>query len=181
MHGLWRKFLPTGASNECLDHSGFFLLEVLIAITLLAIFLSAYMVGQGQNIHDSIQLKEDLVLSRLAEDVINNLTLNPPQLSPALTLAPERKKFTGHYEDYEYSVEYKKLEIPDFRQLNQTAGAEGLAVSSGIQGRVFAQVKKNVENLLWQVSVTVNNLKTGDTYTIATWLRKPKTPVRVSL
>lgn len=174
MKKWWKKFSTTGHANQ----QGFSLLEVLIAITVFAIFLSAYVVGQGQNLSDSAQLQEELVLRKLAEKVINRTILAPPKLSPALTLAPQTKKFEDHYENYEYTIEYKKIEIPNLKELNaQTSGVQNPV----IQDKIYQQIKKNIENLLWQIAVTVKNTTTQKSYTISTWIKHPQAKVRVSL
>ena len=196
MKKWWKNFWPIGhnrppgpvAGAEVLLHNsgisknyrGFSLLEVLIAITAFAIFLSSYVIGQGQNLSDSARLQEDLVLRRLSEDVINQIVLNPPDFAPSLALAPVTKKFEDEYEDYEYTIEYKKIELPNIAEL--TAGRnEGAPQNKGIQSRIYQQVKDNVGKMLWQVAVTVRNIHSENSYIVSTWIKNPKAKVKISL
>ena len=183
----WKNFWLNGCNRQ----SGFSLLEVLFAIAIFTVFLSSYMINQGQNLDDSRRLQEDLILRRLAEDVINQIILDTPKLSSALTLAPETKRFEGEYEDFEYTVEYRKLEIPNLQELNAKEGEEdGQDISAAsvpssrnanIQQRVFQEVKNNIEKILWQISITVKNRTSENSYIISTWIRNPGAKVRVSL
>ena len=173
----WLKnSLLTGNNNRL----GFSLLEVLIAITVFAVFLSAYVVSQGQNLSDSAQLQEDLVLRKLAEEVMNHIIFAPPELSSALTLAPESKKFEDEYENYEYTIEYKKIEIPNLMELNKQ-GQEESPLNQNIQKKIYQQIKTNIENLLWQVAVNVKNTTSQRTYTLSTWIKHPKAKIKVAL
>ena len=158
---------------------GFSLLEVLIAITIFSIFLSVYVISQGQNLSDSARLREDLILRRLAEDVINQIILSPPNFSSALTLAPETKKFEDEYEDYEYTVEYKKIELPNINELSPASEEKGGANLS-VQDKAYEQMKENVEKMLWQVAVTVKKISDDDIYTVSTWIRNRKGRIKIS-
>ena len=140
------------------------------------------MVSQGQNLSDSAQLQEDLVLRRLAEEVMDHIILLPPELSSALTLAPETKKFEDEYENYEYTIEYKKIELPNLRELNnQGPEQEESPINQNIQQKIYQQIKSNIENLLWQVAVRVKNTISQRTYTLSTWIKHPKAKVKVAL
>ena len=166
----------TGKNN----HLGFSLLEVLIAITIFSIFLSAYVISQGQNLNDSAQLREDLVLRKLAEEVVNHIILAPPELSSALTLSPETKKFEDEYENYEYTIEYKKIELPNLNELNKQEDEES-SLNQNIQDKIYQQIKNNIENFLWQVAVIVKNTTSERSYTISTWIKHPKAKVKITL
>ncbi|MCY4643601.1 MAG: prepilin-type N-terminal cleavage/methylation domain-containing protein [Bacteriovoracales bacterium] len=158
---------------------GFSLLEVIIAITIFAIFLSAYVVSQGQNLSDSARLREDLIFRKLAGEAIDQIILDPPTFSPSLTLAPETKKFEDEYEDYEYTVEYKKIELPNLGLMNPEDAA-GIGGQVDMRKKVYKEVKENVENMLWQVAVTVKKISEDDTYTVSTWIRNRKGKIEIS-
>ena len=79
--------------NKIKNQQGFSLLEVMIAITLFAFFVTAYLTGQGYNIEDSRISEEQLILQQLAERKINELIFEPPKFSNATDNSKETKTF----------------------------------------------------------------------------------------
>ena len=185
MNKLLKSYSMSGLTKPLCENRGFSLLEVIIAITLFAIFLSSYVISQNQNIGDSIRLQENIILKRLGESVINEIILSPPkQLNSTLTLAPETKKFEeDDYENYQYTVEYKKIELPDLTALFSTSdeNEEVFSVNQGMQKIIFNQVKNNVERMLWQVRIEVKNLDSENTYTLSTWIKNPYAETSISI
>ena len=159
---------------------GFSLLEVLISTAIFAIVLTSYVIGQGQNLEDSAMLEKNILLKRLAEQVINDIYLNPPKFSPSLTLAPVTKKFEDEYSQYQYTVEYKKIEIPNFAKLMAPQKDEQKQANP-LENLVYKNIKDNIEKMLWQVSITVKNLDSEHTYHISTWIKDRRALMRVSL
>ena len=162
-----------------MNFKGFSLLEVLIAMTVFAIFLASYVISQGQNLSDSARLQEDIILRRLAEDIINQIILAPPELTGAITLVPVTKKFEGEYQDYEYTIKYKKIELPNFFEFQEEKG--NTALKQTIRQTIYQGIKENIERILWQVAVTVKNTQNSSDYVISTWIKKPKEYVSIRL
>ncbi len=170
------------------NQRGFSLLEVMIAITLFAFFITAYLTAQGYNVDDSRLSEEQLILQQLAEKKISELILNPPKFSNATANLLETKTFEEkEYKNYEYTLEIKRLSVPDFAQLFAQKGAaseeamdsyEGDYFSEGAQGQrnssiekiVFEELRKNLEKVLWQARVTVTNKETKYKFTLSTFL-----------
>ena len=176
MKKFQKNYLKSGWSSP----RGFTLIEVLVAITVLSVFLMSYVFQQGQNLNDSARMKNDLILRKLCEEVINQVVLDPPEMNAGLTLAPQTKKFEDEYENYQYTIEYRKIEMPDLSGLSLSNNEEQKSISM-IQNRIYKQIKNNIEKILWQVAVTVTNLNNEESYTISTWIKDPKEKVRVSL
>lgn len=169
--------------------SGFSLIEVLIAITLFAFFVTAFLTAQGFNVSDSALSEEQLILQQLCERKINELYLDPPKFQNLTTGGlKETKKFEEKdLSNYEYTLEIKKLSVPDFAQLfgqkdgvseegkdaydgdylNQSNGSQR---NAGIEKMVFEELRKNIEKIVWQARVTVINKDTKYTYSLSTWL-----------
>ncbi len=168
--------------------SGFSLLEVMIAITLFAFFITAFLTSQGYNISDSALSEEQMILQSLAEKKINELFLEPPTFSNATENLKETKKFEEkEFENYEYTLEIKKLSIPDFAQLFGQKGAvseeskenyDGDYYNDSNSGRrnaslekmVFDELKKNIEKIIWQARVTVTNRESKYSFSLSTYL-----------
>lgn len=174
--------------RKIIDNKGFSLLEVMIAITLFAFFVTAYLTSQGYNVEDSRLSEEQLILQQLAERKINELILDPPKFSNATANLTETKTFEeADFKNYEYTLEIRKLTIPDFAQLfaqkdstTQEAkenydgdyfseGAKGQR-NSNLEKMVFEELRKNIEKILWQARVTVRNKETKYNYTLSTFL-----------
>ena len=180
MKEWWKNFFPSGLSRGKGGREGFSLLEVAIAATIFTIFILSYHISQGQNIDDSTRLQEELVLRRLAEDIMNQIILNAPEFPSSYAgMPPRTERFEDEYEDYEYTVEYRKVEIPDFSQFK--VGGEDAPANKGIQDVIYKQVKENVEKMIWQVGITVNRVGSKDTFIISTWIRDWGVRVTISL
>jgi prepilin-type N-terminal cleavage/methylation domain-containing protein len=181
-----------------LKQDGFSLVEVLIAITLFALFVVAFLTSQGYNVSDSQLSEEQLMLQQLAERKINELFLDPPKFQNITGNFKETKSFEGKdLSNFEYTLEIKKLTIPDFAQLfAQKGGASedaqesyegsyfegsGQQRNSSLEKLVFEELKKNIERMIWQARVTVTNKETKYTYTLATWLTNYNEKVQLNV
>lgn len=170
------------------NQKGFSLIEVLIAITLFAFFVTAFLTSQGYNVSDSQLSEEQLMLQQLCERKINELYLDPPKFQNIMGSMKETKTFEEKdLSGFEYTLEIKKLTIPDFGQLFGQKGSmtqEGQDAYQGnymnqnsasnrngaIEKMVFEELKKNIEKIVWQARITVTNKETKYSYTLATWL-----------
>ncbi len=170
------------------NQKGFSLIEVLIAITLFAFFVTAFLTSQGYNVSDSQLSEEQLMLQQLCERKINELFLDPPKFQNIMGSMKETKTFEEKdLSGFEYTLEIKKLTIPDFGQLFGQKGSmtqEGQDAYQGnymnqnsssnrngaIEKMVFEELKKNIEKIVWQARITVTNKETKYSYTLATWL-----------
>ncbi len=170
-----------------INQQGFSLVEVMIAITLFGFFVTAFLASQGYNVTDSELSEQQLMLQQLCERKINEIHLDPPKFESLMDGTKETKTFEEKdLSDYEWTVEIKKLTIPDFAQLfsqgsgganqeaqdsyegdylNQTANR-----NSNLEKLVFDELKKNIEKMIWQVRVTVVNKQTKYNYSLATWI-----------
>ncbi len=181
------------------NQQGFSLLEVMIAITLFAFFATAYLTGQGYNVEDSRLSEEQLVLQQLAERKINELVLDPPKFTNATANFKETKTFDeSEYKNYEYTMEIKKLTIPDFAQLFAQKGAasdeaqdanDGDYFAEGTKNQrnqaleklVFEELKKNIERVLWQARVTITNKETKYNFTLSTFLTNYNEKIQLNI
>jgi prepilin-type N-terminal cleavage/methylation domain-containing protein len=188
-------------ARKIINNNGFSLLEVMIAITLFAFFVTAYLTSQGYNVEDSRLSEEQLILQQLAERKINELILNPPKFSNATANLIETKTFEeSDFKNYEYTLEIKRLTIPDFAQLFAQKDAatsdtkesyEGDYFNEGAQGggqrnanvekMVFEELRKNIERILWQARVTVTNKETKYNFTLSTFLTNYNERVQINI
>lgn len=164
--------MKIGAGNK-----GFTLIEVMISLAIFAVFAAAFVVNQGYLITDSTVIREESFLKDLAENTINEVIENPPELRESLTVTPETKTFEKN-EDYEYTITYKKMIIPDISKMrgndenNEDSNAD-------LEARLFTQVKENLEKILWQVEVRVKNKITNETFSLSTWLYNDMAQVKI--
>lgn len=157
-----------------LNQQGFTLLEVLMALTLFGFFITAFMIAQGYNISSSSQMREDITLHNLTERKINESILNLPKF----TNATENDIKTGNFEEegfkqYKFKIEYKKLEFPDFGQItgkSEDEDDDNSSESSGIEKKIYDKLKKNMEEIIWQIRVTVTNSETDYSYELTSWV-----------
>lgn len=171
----------------------------MIAITLFAFFITAYLTSQGYNVEDSRVSEEQLILQSLAERKINEIILDPPKFTNVNANLKETKSFEDkEYTNYEYTLEMKKLTVPDFAQLFAQKGAasdeakesySGNYYNEGAKSRrnesmekmVFEELRKNIERILWQVRVTVTNKETKYNFTLSTFITNYNEQVQLNI
>lgn len=146
----------------------------MIALTLFAVFTTVFIMSQASNQNGSALMAEDIRLHNLAEMKINEILLNPPKFTNATESSKETKAFDIEgYEGYKYTIEYKRLEIPN---LNELTGQEERdnpnedSRNNAIQKMVFEKLKENMEKIIWQVKVTVENTDTNYGYELTSWI-----------
>lgn len=159
------------------NQKGLTLIEVLIAMTLFAVFVTVFVVTNGSNLRDSTNFKDEMKVRDLAVSVLNEIMVNPPQLTDALTLSPEKKKFDDE-DGYTYTITWKKFELPDYtKMMGEEANDDP---RQAFQKRVFEQVKTNMEIMLWQLAVEVRSENTNMSYRLATWVYNREAKVSLS-
>lgn len=158
----------------------------MIAVTLFAFFATAYLTSQSYNVQDSYLSEEQLILQQLAERKVNELVLDPPKFSNVTATLKETKTFEeADFKNYEYTLEIKKLTIPDFAQLFAQKDATTDEAKDSYEGDyysgnnkrndaleklIFEELKKNIEKVIWQARVTVTNKETKYNFTLSTFL-----------
>lgn len=183
------------------NSKGFSLLEVMIALTLFAVFISTYLVSQGYNVSDSALNEEQLKLHMLCEQKMQETLINPPRFNNALVDFKETKTFEeSDYRGYEWTIEWKKLIVPDFGKIF-AANAQGSDGGGGagndasdyfddqnraqrntqIEKLVFEKLKENIERVVWQLRLTVTNKETKYNYTLSRWLTNYDEPIQLNI
>lgn len=174
----------------------------MIAFMLFAIFVTAFLTATGYNVRDSAASEEELILQALCERKINELFLDPPKFENLLSSGlKETKTFPEtEFSGYEYTLEIKKLMMPDFGQLmGQKGGTTEEAQdsyegdyfkeeggsrnqnNSGIEKKVFEELRKNIEKIVWQARVTVVNKETRATWSLSTYLTNYNERVQINV
>lgn len=185
-----------------LRERGFSLLEVMIAFVLFSLFITAFITATGYNVSDTSLSEEQLLLQSLCERKINQLFLDPPKFENYLSSGlKETKTFEeSAFSGYEYTLEIKKLTIPDFTKLFAEKGGtndeaqdaydgqyfdeEGGSKNknnSGIEKMVFEELRKNIEKIVWQARVTVVNKETKAAWSLSTYLTNYNEKVQINV
>ncbi len=176
-------------------HGGFSLLEVMIALTMFSIFISAFLVSQGYNVSDSALSEEQLKLHMLCERQMNEVLINPPRFTNALADLKETKTFEeSDFSNYSWTIEWKKMKVPDFGKIfaaqgNAAGGEENSYLDDGnranrnqsLERLVFDKLKENLERVMWQVRITVTNKETKYSYALSRWITNYEEPIQLNL
>lgn len=166
------------------NQSGFTLMEVMIAISIFAVFATVFVTGMGYNLMDSSKLKENILLKDLCENKINDLITNPPTLQDSLTLTKEIKDIEGNA-GYQSIVEFKKFTVPDVTKIMGSTSEDGAAQSEDesqeaqMQKRIFSVYKENMEKMIWQIEVTVKNKSSGESFSLSSWIYNQGADVKI--
>jgi prepilin-type N-terminal cleavage/methylation domain-containing protein len=152
------------------DNRGFSLLEVVIALTIFSVFFLAFFTSQGFNIATSTRINDSATMHTLADRIINEELLNPPQFTEALDNEVKTEGFKEpDYQIYTYRVEYKKIKIPNLSQITgQTQ--ENQQQNDPVTTQIFEKIKINMERMLWQLRVTITNTNNNTEYELTTWV-----------
>ncbi len=164
---------------------GFSLIEILMALTLFATFVAVYVINQGSTIADNESLRDEMNLANLADEKIQEILLSPPPFNESLTVSKETKRFEKKgFEDYEYTIEYKRIEFPDLSKLTAASGEGdegGDNIKQAIASKIFLNLKENIKELLCQVRVTIRNTSTGRLFVLSTWLTNPNGTIAIEM
>ena len=150
---------------------GFSLLEVMMAMFIVAIFGVALLTGIGGNVFRSSEMREDLKVVELVEMKINELILDPPEFDETLLTAFTNEEKFKDFPDYTYSIKMHPFMLADYlASLGQGPESEEYAEEGELYKRVFNMVSRNVQKMIWQIEVTVTHTESERSYSVSTLL-----------
>ncbi len=170
------------ASNQ----KGFSLIEVMVAFLSFSVFYVVFTASQTKSLQDSYYIEREVTLNYLCELILNEIMLNPPIFQESLVMATETKPFReDQWKNYEYTVEYRRFEIPNLFNLTQGMGQ---GEEEGAQQRqsqlntrqqnpfaafegIFDRITEGIHESIWQIQVTVRDKETDLSWSLSTWLR----------
>ena len=164
------------------EQKGFTLLEIMIAMTIFSFFVTAYVVSQGNNLADSSNMRFEYEMKNLLEQEVNQLIINPPEFTPSLLLSTENDyKTIENFEAYEIRIQWFEFKLPDLSQLSggQSEDQSTNNAQESIQTKIFNNVSKNLQALLWQLRVTIRHKETQKFMDSTTWLLNQKARVKI--
>lgn len=169
-------------NNRKKNNHGFTLLEIMIAMTVFSMFVTAFVVSQGNNLADSTNMRAEYELKNILEKEVNELIINPPEFAPGLLITTENNyKTIEDFENFEKKIEWFEFKLPDLSQLtnSSSSGVNSDSNSPGsVQSKVFENVSKNLKELLWQMKITVRHKETGRQMEATSWLMNTKAKVK---
>ena len=165
------------------SEGGFTLMEVMIAIAIFTVFASVFVTGQGYNLLDSSKLKEEMLLKDFAENKMNDIIINPPELREAITMSKETKDVESNT-DYQTTVEFKKFFVPDISKMSSSNDAledseKDNSPQAQMEKKISKVFKENMEKMIWQVEVTVKNKNNDSSFKLSTWLYNQNADVQI--
>lgn len=152
--------------------AGFSLFEVLVAISIFAVFFIVFANSFFQNQRASTELNQELIMSNLAEKIIRQTLVALPPLSESLHNSNKKESFEAPDQDYSYTVEWSRLEFPNFAELMKSVNPEAdPSTSQSIMDQVFKQVQAATKDVLWQMRLTIIHNPTGKAYPVSFWIK----------
>ena len=120
----------------------------MIAMTVFSMFVTAFVVSQGNNLADSTNMRFEYQIKNLLEKEMTEIIINPPEFSPSLLITTENDyKTIENFEEFETKVEWFEFKLPDLSQLTQGAQGDDESNNSAdnIQTKIFENVSKNLK------------------------------------
>lgn len=148
------------------NQKGFSLLEVVVALSIFAVFATVFVQSQGTQVNISMGFQEELKMRNLAQQLVNEIIMTPPELTESIFISSESKTFEND-PNYSYNISWNKFTLPDFSKLKTGNEAQG---QTGIEQRIAEKVRENMEKLVFQLEITVINKQTNYSHTVMTWL-----------
>jgi len=156
------------------NQQGFTLIEVMIAMAIFAVYVTAIVLTQSTNLNDSARLSEDLNLHNLAELKMNEMLISDIKFTNATENDPETGNFeVDGFEKYKFEVKFKKFILPDYDAISGKSDEDAQNddnKQNALQKIVFDKMKVNIEKMIWQISVTVTNSESKEAYELISWI-----------
>lgn len=168
--------------KKCLSsNSGFTLFEVLIAISVFAIFFVVFSGSFFHNRSASIELNEELEMATLAQTTIKKILLEMPPLTESLHKSNKKEPFEEQeLKDYYYTVEWSRLEFPNLVELNNITNQDDKSSQDkSMSNTIFKYVQEATKDVLWQLRVTVVHSITQKKYPISFWVKNPQKAISI--
>lgn len=163
------------------NQQGFTLIEVMIAMAIFAVYVTAIVLTQSTNLNDSARLSEDLNLHNLAELKMNEMLISDIKFTNATENDPETGNFeVDGYEKYKFEVKFKKFVLPDYDAISGKSDEDAQndeSKQNALQKIVFEKMKVNIEKMIWQISVTVTNSESKEAYELISWIENKNAKV----
>lgn len=156
------------------NSQGFSLIEVMIALMIFGVYVTALIFSQSNNVSGSMKMASDLELHNLAEMKLNEILIRKKEFTNATENEVDSGAFEIEgYKNYKYEIKIRKNEFPDFAQImGKSEDEDSDQNNSALQKLIFDKMKKNVEEILWQVNVKVTNTNTDESYELNSWINK---------
>ena len=141
------------------NHSAFTLLEVMVAMAILAISLLALMDFSGNTLITSGRAESMTIATMLARQKMVEIEVElhkGMQMNEFPDEKSEEGKFDEPYEDYSWEMEVKKVELPA-----PMTGEEG-----GLQQMVGQQLTKEISKTVRELKLKVKWLELGEEQSI---------------
>jgi prepilin-type N-terminal cleavage/methylation domain-containing protein len=183
---------------------GFSLIEILIALTIFSIFATAFLTGQNAQVSDSMMMQKEMLYHQLAEGKLQSLLLAPPHLEESLTLTPKTGTFEEEgYPEMEYQISFKRMVLPSSQiffsspssesdsadgetdtsnssDLSEQQGPRQKQTQEVFMRKIYDIMKKNMEEMVWQISVKVKERDTDFPYELTALLPNEKAQVNMN-
>ena len=157
------------------NQDGFSLFEVLIAISVFAVFFIVFANSFFQNQRASSEINEEIMMSTLAEKVVREVLISPPSMNESLHKSNKKENFEdASLKDYTYTTEWSRLELPNLGELMKLSNTEQEPnAQQSIMSQVFKQVQESTKDILWQLRITIIHTPSGRQYPISGWIKNP--------
>lgn len=135
-----------------LNQSGFSLLEVMIALTILALALSAVLTSESGSIASNIRTKEYNMAVWLARNILTESEHLYEGKSFSEIPKKETKSFTTPYERFKWNREIRDIKFPDF---SIPTGKDDMGIPEPVR-ILLKSITKYLGDSLREMTVTVS-------------------------
>lgn len=157
------------------SEKGLTLLEVLIALTIFSATAAVLITTISYNLYSSILSKQDLKMHNLAEHKMNEVKVAPKEFTDATNNSEETGTFEIEgFKEYKYVVKIRRMELPNLAEILGQGEEESRVENQqrAMQRMIYDKIKLNLEEMVWQINVTVISPDGEQTYELNSWIEK---------
>ena len=157
------------------SQSGFSILEVMVALAIFGAYATAMILTQISNTDRSMNMGKDMKLHTIAQMKMNEVLMRRNEFTNATENDAENGTIDIEgLENFKFLIEYKRNIFPDFAALMGQTEEESNQVdpNAAVKKLIFDKMKKNIEEMIWQVKVTITNTNDGASYELNSWVNK---------
>ncbi len=152
------------------------LVEVLVAMTLFAVVSVSIVHVVSNGVNSSVLMRDTMELHHLARLKMEEILVQQNKFNAGTENDVKTGNFElENYKDYKYKIQFKKIEFPELSQImGQEESEQEDSGQASLKKMIFGKIKKNIEQMIWQVHIEVTDPTGEQNYELDAWVTNPE-------